>query len=420
MTHKINFDKVKSNLSISGQLRVIGQPMLSKKSAQIHSSPVRDLLKYSKEPGFISLAGGIPATDMIDVEGIDKVIHQLLSEEHRALFQYSVTEGESVLREAIAQWSQGYGVVFNSQELLITNGSQQGIDLLNRVFLEKDDIVLVERPTYLAALQLFNYTDARIEEFDYQGESIDLVALESKLAAGGVKMLYLIPNFANPTGRIIDDTLRVEIVKLAHKYQVVIVEDDPYGHLSFIDTQRRTFFTIAQELYGEDHTVCYMSSFSKIFSPGLRLGWLAMPKRFLMALTVVKQASDLHTSTLNQAIAARYITSGRIDERIALLKQTYRERRDALIAALERHLAGKITYNIPDGGMFLWCHLNQGVDASQLLAACIEEKVVFVPGAVFFAQDPEANALRLSYSMLGQQSADQAAERIARALDKIS
>jgi len=394
--------------------------MLSRKSAAIHSSPVRELLKFSKEPGFISLAGGIPATDMIDVEGIDGVLQQLLAEDHRDVFQYSVTEGEWPLRQSIADWTRNTGLTLDPQQILITNGSQQGIDLLNRVFLEKDDVVLVERPTYLAALQLFDYTEAVIEELAYQGEQIDLGALETRLAAGGVKMLYLIPTFANPTGRIIENEQRVEIVKLAHRYQVVIVEDDPYGHLAFTEQRRETFFTLAQQLYGTDHNVCYMSSFSKIFSPGLRLGWLALPEKFLMAIVVAKQALDLHTSTLNQHIAARYVASGQIDQRIALLKETYRQRRDWLIEALQRHLGDAITFNRPEGGMFLWCHLKEGMDASRLLKACIAEKVVFVPGDVFFADNPEKNALRLSYSMLTQQTADEAAIRIARALQTLS
>lgn len=235
--------------------------------------------------------------------------------------------------------------------MLVTNGSQQGIDLLNRVFLEKDDVVLVERPTYLAALQLFDYTEAVIEELAYQGEEIDW-CIGISLSRGGVKMLYLIPTFANPTGRIIENAQRAEIVKLAHRYQVVIVEDDPYGHLAFTEQRRETFFSLAQQLYGEDHNVCYMSSFSKIFSPGLRLGWLALPKKFLMAITVAKQALNLHTSTLNQHIAARYIASGRIDERIALLTETYRQRRDWLIEALQKHLGDAITFNRPEGGCF--------------------------------------------------------------------
>jgi len=394
--------------------------MLSKKSAAIHSSPVRELLKFSKEPGFISLAGGIPATDMIDVEGIDTVLQQILAEDHRDVFQYSVTEGELPLRESIAHWSKKSGLEVRPQQLLITNGSQQGIDLLNRVFLEKGDVVLVERPTYLAALQLLDYTEAVVEELAYHDHEIDLAALETRLAAGGVKMLYLIPTFANPTGHIIENEQRVEIVKLAHRYQVVIVEDDPYGHLAFTAQRRETFFSVAQQLYGEDHNVCYMSSFSKIFSPGLRLGWLALPEKFLMAIVVAKQALDLHTSTLNQHIAARYIASGRIDERIALLKETYQQRRDWLINALQRHLGDAITFNCPEGGMFLWCHLNAGRDASRLLKACIAEKVVFVPGDVFFADNPESNALRLSYSMLTEESADEAGRRLARALQTLS
>ncbi|MBT0727787.1 PLP-dependent aminotransferase family protein [Rosenbergiella australiborealis] len=394
--------------------------MLSKKSAAIHSSPVRELLKFSKEPGFISLAGGIPATDMIDVEGIDSVIKEILAEDHRDVFQYSVTEGEQPLRESIAVWSKKSGLTLDPQQILITNGSQQGIDLLNRVFLEKDDVVLVERPTYLAALQLFDYTEAIVEELVYQDENIDLAVLETRLAAGGVKMLYLIPTFGNPTGRVIENAERAEIVKLAHRYQVVIVEDDPYGHLAFTTERRESFFSLAQKLYGDDHNVCYMSSFSKIFSPGLRLGWLALPEKFLMAIIVAKQALDLHTSTLNQHIAARYISSGRIDERIALLKETYEQRRDWLIESLQRHLGDAITFNRPEGGMFLWCHLKSGINASRLLEACVMEKVVFVPGEVFFAENPELNSLRLSYSMLTQERANEAGVRIARALQAIS
>ncbi|MFC0178957.1 aminotransferase-like domain-containing protein [Thorsellia kenyensis] len=393
--------------------------MLAKKSANTKSSPVRELLKFSKMPEFISLAGGIPATDMIDMDGIDGIVSELLQSDHRQMFQYSVTEGELEFREEIAKLNALFHLKTPADQILITNGSQQAIDLLNRVFLEKDDIVLVERPTYLAALQLFSYTEAIVEEVAYNEQSIDLEVLESVFAQGKVKMFYVIPNFANPTGHTLDYSTRSAIVNLAHKYDVVIVEDDPYGHLRFEGEAVPSLFSIAQSLYGETHNVCYMSSFSKIFAPGLRLGWLAAPLKYLSAIIVAKQALDLHTSTFNQHIAASYLASGKLVERLKVLQTTYRQRRDLLIAALEKHLGGMITFNKPTGGMFLWCRLNVEVKASELLKACIDEKVIFVPGEVFFSKNPDHYTLRLSYSMLSENSADEGVSRIAKALNKL-
>ncbi|MBV4365108.1 PLP-dependent aminotransferase family protein [Erwinia phyllosphaerae] len=393
--------------------------MLSKKSAGIKSSAVRELLKFSKMPGVISLAGGIPATDLIDVEGIDTILRDILSREHRNLFQYSVTEGEEHLREQLSRWNKGHNLDVDAESIIITNGSQQAIDLLARVFLEKGDKVLVERPTYLAALQLFGYSDATVDELQYDAEGIDLNQLEQAMAAGGVKIVYLTPNFANPTGGTISYEQRVTIAKLAQRYRAVIIEDDPYGHLRFSGSPVPSIYSIAQSLFGKDHTVCYMSSFSKIFSPGLRLGWLAVPEQFHMATVVAKQALDLHTSTLNQSIAAHYLESGRINERVEMLKATYKDRRDYLIESLHEYLGDDITWNTPDGGMFLWCHLAENIDASQLLQECIKENVVFVPGEVFFARNPQKNSLRLSYSMLNNDNAREAGIRIARALSRL-
>ncbi|SET36355.1 PLP-dependent aminotransferase family protein [Thorsellia anophelis] len=393
--------------------------MLSQKSANIKSSPVRELLKYTKKPEFISLAGGIPATDMLDVDGIDTIIQDILAIDHRQMFQYSVTEGEAELRTEITKFNLHFDLHTPENNILITNGSQQAIDLLSRVFLEKGDKVLVERPTYLAALQLFSYTDAEIEEVSYQNNAIDLEALRSVLADGQVKMLYLIPNFANPTGHTLDYQTREQIVKLVHEYHVIVVEDDPYGYLRFEGEMVPSLYAIAQSMYGNNHNICYMSSFSKIFAPGLRLGWLAAPDKFLSAIVVAKQALDLHTSTFNQHIAAKYLASGRLMERLSLLQTTYKHRRDLLINALKKHLGDKLSYNTPSGGMFLWCHINLDINATDLLAACIEEKVIFVPGEVFFAKHPDKKSLRLSYSMLTNENADEAAIRIAKAIEKL-
>lgn len=393
--------------------------MLSQKSASIKSSAVRELLKYSKVPGIISLAGGIPATDLIDVDGIDETIREILAKEHRNLFQYSITEGEENLRFQIANWIKDFNFKINSDNILITNGSQQAIDLLNRVFLDKGDKVLVERPTYLAALQLFGYSDVDVLELDYTNDKLDLNSLEIVLKKGGVKMLYLTPNFANPSGKTIDYETRVGIIKLTHEYNVVIIEDDPYGLLRFSGELIKSIFTIAQEIYGENHNVCYMSSFSKIFSPGLRLGWVAIPTKFIQAVVVAKQALDLHTSTLNQSIAAHYIESGKLNIRLDILKNTYRKRRDLLVNSLNKYLEDEISFNIPQGGMFLWCHLRSNINAKKLLEESIRENVIFVPGEVFFAHNPERNSLRLSYSMISSENSDSAAYRIFKAISKL-
>lgn len=393
--------------------------MLSQKSASIKSSAVRELLKYSKIPGIISLAGGIPATDLIDVDGIDATIREILAKEHRNLFQYSVTEGEENFRFQIANWIKDFNFKINPDNILITNGSQQAIDLLNRVFLDKGDKVLVERPTYLAALQLFGYSDVDVLELDYTNDKLDLNSLEILLKKGRVKMLYLTPNFANPSGKTIDYETRVGIIKLTHKHNVVIIEDDPYGLLRFSGELIKSLFTIAQEIYGENHNVCYMSSFSKIFSPGLRLGWVAIPTKFIQAVVVAKQALDLHTSTLNQHIAAHYIESGKLNTRLDILKNTYRKRRDLLVNSLNKYVGDELSFNIPQGGMFLWCHLRSNINAKKLLEESISENVIFVPGEVFFAHNPERNSLRLSYSMISSENSDSAAYRIFKAISKL-
>ncbi|MCU4563766.1 PLP-dependent aminotransferase family protein [Acinetobacter sp. WU_MDCI_Abxc222] len=393
--------------------------MLSQKSASIKSSAVRELLKYSKVPGIISLAGGIPATDLIDVDGIDITIREILAKEHRNLFQYSVTEGEENFRYQIANWIKDFNFKINPENILITNGSQQAIDLLNRVFLDKGDKVLVERPTYLAALQLFGYSDVEVVELDYTNDKLDLNSLEIVLKKGGVKMLYLTPNFANPSGKTIDYETRVGIIKLTHRHNVVIIEDDPYGFLRFSGEFIKSLFTIAQEIYGENHNVCYMSSFSKIFSPGLRLGWTAIPSKFIQAVVVAKQALDLHTSTLNQNIAAHYIESGKLNTRLDLLKNTYKKRRDLLINSLNKYVGDELSFNVPQGGMFLWCHLRSNINAKILLEESINENVIFVPGEVFFAHNPERNSLRLSYSMISSENSDSAAYRIFKSISKL-
>lgn len=391
--------------------------LLSAQVRGVKSSPVRDLLEHSKTPDIISLAGGIPAPDLFDMEGIDSVMAELIAGEHRDVFQYGLTEGEADLRQRIAEWAAPGGVTAAWDSILITSGSQQGLDLIARVLLDRGDRVIVERPTYLAALQVFQFADARVEAVRGGPEGLDVDEVEAKLRQGGVKVIYLLPNFANPTGSTMRLESRVRLVALARRYEALIIEDDPYRQLRLSGEELPTLHSIAAQEPGGTENVIYLSTFSKIFSPGVRVAWLAMPSFLRPAAAVAKQALDLHTSTLSQRIVARYLETGRLSARIQVLRAAYRERRDALVSSLREALGDDLRFDTPDGGLFLWGRFAHGVPAAQVLRHGLEKRVVFVPGTSFYVDDPEHDTVRLSYSMLTPASAREGARRLKLAWD---
>ncbi|MET0384717.1 MAG: PLP-dependent aminotransferase family protein [Polyangiales bacterium] len=393
--------------------------LLTARARGIKSSPVRDLLAHSKQPDVISLAGGIPAPDLFDMPGIDGVLTTLLKTEHRDVLQYGLTEGEVDLRHALSEHARQSGLAVPWDAIIVTAGSQQGLDLISRVLLDRGDRVIVARPTYLAALQVFQFAHAQLESVGVHADGLDLDELAAKLQRGGVKAIYVIPNFANPSGGTLSLANRVALVELARRSRVLILEDDPYGQLRLQGEALPSLAAIAAQQPGGNQHVVHLSSFSKIFAPGVRVGWLALPAFLVPAVAVAKQALDLHTSTLSQRIVTDYLATGRLGPRLEVLRKAYRERRDALMAALRDDLGDALSFNEPEGGLFLWGRLADGVSAERLLQHAIEKRVVFVPGSAFFADQPEQDTLRLSFSMVTEASAREGARRLRRALDSL-
>lgn len=394
--------------------------LLARRTLGAQSSAVRELLKFSKTPGIISLAGGIPAPDLFDVEGLEAALGAELSARNRDTFQYGMTEGEPGLREQIALLAGQRGIHVDVRNVLVTTGSQQALDLVARIFLNPDDAIVVERPAYLAALQTFAFSEARMLTAPSGADGIDVDCVETLLARERVKAIYVVPNFANPSGGTLTLERRRRLVELAARHRVIIFEDDPYGDLRLRGGYSPSLFEIAQETARAREQVIYMSTFSKILSPGLRTGWMVVPDAYYSHMTIAKQSIDLHSCTLSQRIIERYLASGRLGERLPILRQAYGVRCDALCSSLKRHLGDAIQFNRPDGGMFLWARFQEDVDASAVLKRAIEAGVVFVPGAAFFADEPQRNTLRLSYSMITPEAADEAARRLADALAQTS
>lgn len=369
-------------------------PALAARTAEVGGSPVREILALTARPEVISFAGGLPAPELFDAEGIRAAFDAVLRESPQRVLQYSTTEGDPSLRAAVAARLTTRGLPTDPEELLITGGSQQGLSLLTAALLEPGDTVLVEDPTYLAALQCFALAGARVVPVPTDAEGIIPDELDALVAAERPKLLYLVPNFQNPTGRTLPLARRRAVAEIAARRGLWVVEDDPYGELRFSGEPVQW---IAGCAGAEDRTVL-LSSFSKVMAPGLRLGWLRGPAALRRACVIAKQAADLHTSTIDQAAAARYLADRDLDAHLATVRAAYRERRDALLAGLADALPTGSSWNRPDGGMFLWARLPTGHDATALLQRAIAHNVAYVPGTPFFAHHPDPATLRLSFT----------------------
>lgn len=384
------------------------------------SSIVRELLAFSKMPHIISLAGGIPATDMFDLEGIEAATLEAMKMGVSA-YQYSVTDGEPELRERITHLVAERGITAEKDQVVVTSGSQQGLDLIARTFLDVGDVVLVEQPTYLAALQVFRMAGAEIKSVKGSAEGLDLNALETTLKQlksdnKKVKALYIVPTFANPTGSTMSEANRERLLSLAIEYNFVILEDDPYGEIRFEGDRVLSIYALAQRLKkGESH-VAYLSSFSKILVPGLRLGFIVAGQAIREKVVLIKQSVDLHTPVLPQLIVEKYLASGRLKDRIPAISKTYGERCQSLMNALNEYVGDDLVYQKPVGGMFLWAKLKNGISATKLLNYGKDAGVVFVPGAAFYASDADDSTLRLSFATVNPEGAVEAAKRLAIAI----
>ncbi|MDX6345551.1 MAG: 2-aminoadipate transaminase [Streptomyces sp.] len=368
-------------------------PGLATRATSVAGSPVREILALTARPEVISFAGGLPAPDFFDTEGIRAAYDRVLAEDPRRALQYSTTEGDPALRAAVAERLGTRGLPTDPDDLLVTGGSQQALTLLATALLEPGDVVLVEDPTYLAALQCFGFAGARVVPVPSDDEGVDPAALEELVVRERPKLLYLIPTFQNPTGRTLPAARRTAVAEIAERHGLWIAEDDPYGELRYEGDHMPW---IASLPAAADRTVL-LGSFSKIMAPGMRLGWLRAPAAFRRACVVAKQSADLHTSTIDQAAAARYLADSDLDAHLTRVRGAYRDRRDALLGGLSNALPPTSSWNHPEGGMFVWARLPQGHDATAALRVAITHDVAYVPGTPFFAGDPDPAALRLSF-----------------------
>ncbi|MFJ2960514.1 PLP-dependent aminotransferase family protein [Streptomyces sp. NPDC087270] len=369
-------------------------PELAGRARSVGSSPVREILALTARPEVISFAGGLPAPELFDAEGLRQAYDRVLAERPGQVLQYSTTEGDPDLRAAVAARLSGRGLPTEPDDLLVTGGSQQGLSLVATALLEPGDTVLVENPTYLAALQCFGLAGARVVPVPTDADGVLPDALEELVRRERPKLLYLVPNFQNPTGRTLPAERRSAVAGIAGRHGLWIAEDDPYGELRFEGAHQPQ---IASYDAAADRTVL-LGSFSKVMAPGLRLGWLRAPAGFRRACVIAKQSADLHTSTVDQAAVARYLADRDLDAHLDRVRAAYRIRRDALVAGLADALPAGSGWNRPEGGMFLWVRLPEGHDATALLSVAVGHDVAYVPGAPFFAADPDPAALRMSFT----------------------
>ncbi|MCT7353332.1 PLP-dependent aminotransferase family protein [Streptomyces sp. 15-116A] len=368
-------------------------PRLAARTRNIGGSPVRDILAVTARPEVINFAGGLPAPELFDAGGIAAAYRAVLDETPARALQYSTTEGEPALRTALAARTAQRGLPTDADDLLVTTGSQQALSLLATALIEPGDTVLVESPCYLAALQAFGLAGARVLAVPGDEQGLDPVALEELVVRERPKALYLVPTFQNPTGRTLPLERRTAVAEVAARRGLWIIEDDPYGELRY-EGERVPW--IAALPGAEDRTVL-LGSFSKIMAPGLRLGWLRAPADLRRACAVAKQAADLHTPTVNQLAAARYLADHDLDAHVRRVAAVYGARRDAMLAGLPAALPGGSTWTRPEGGMFLWARLPEPYDTTALLPQVVRHHVAYVPGAPFYAADPAPSTLRLCF-----------------------
>ncbi|MET7932667.1 PLP-dependent aminotransferase family protein [Streptomyces sp. NPDC005322] len=390
-------------------------PALAARAASIGGSPVRDILALTARPEVISFAGGLPAAALFDSEAIADAFGRVLAETPREALQYSTTEGDPALRAATAARLTGRGLPTDPDDLLVTSGSQQALTLIATALLEPGDTVVVENPTYLAALQCFAFAGARIVPVPSDDQGLDPEALAAVVERERPKLLYTIPTFQNPTGRTLPAARREAVAEVAERHGLWILEDDPYGELRFEGEPQPW---IAAGPRAADRTVL-LGSYSKIMAPGLRLGWLRAPAALRRACVIAKQAADLHSPTLNQMAAARYLVDSDLDAHLARVRHAYRERRDALLAGLASALPEGSRWNRPEGGMFVWAALPEGYDATELLREAVRHDVAYVPGAPFFPGEPDAvasAAMRLSFVTHTPEEIEEGLRRLGKAL----
>jgi 2-aminoadipate transaminase len=386
----------------------------------VETSAIRELFKLLGKPGIISFAGGFPDPALFDVDGIKEATQAVLTNTPGPVLQYGATEGYQPLREGISAFMANKGATVAPDGLIVTTGSQQALDLIGKTMISPGDKVIVEAPTFLATIQCFRLYGAQIIGAPIDADGVDVDKLEQLIEEHHPKLVYLIPTFGNPSGATLSLARRKRILEIAARTQTLVVEDDPYGELYFDTPPPPSLLALSDTVPGSRDWLAHCGSFSKILSPGLRVGWLIAPPALLANATMCKQFSDAHTSNLTQATAAHYLTLKRLDGALSVVRKTYAERARVMAESLRRELGDAIEFNAPQGGMFFWARLTgangQSNNAAEFAKRAIDQGVAFVPGAPFFAHDPDPASFRLSFATADVAKIEEGIARLGQAL----
>jgi 2-aminoadipate transaminase len=386
----------------------------SKSLEGFSSSAVREILKLTQGKSIISFAGGLPAEEYFPVDAVGEAFQRVL-QQGKAALQYGLTEGYTPLRQSICQrLATNKGIQVTPDEMLLTTGSQQAIDLLTRVYIDPGDVILVEKPTYLAALQVFKARGAVIYSVDGDQDGMDLDDLSQKIAKHKPKLVYVIPTFSNPTGKVWSLERRKGLLELCKKANILILEDDPYGEIKFTEENYPTVFSLDEHPHGS--CVVYTSTFSKTVAPALRTGWVIGDPSIIRNMTRAKQAADLHSSSLDQQTLYQLLEHFDLDGHIAKIRHHYEERMRLMATLLEQQNWPGVTWNEPKGGMFFWVELPEQIRAEEMLKQAVQEGVAFVPGASFFAEEPMHNTMRLNYTHTDKESTILGMQKLSAAM----
>ncbi len=387
----------------------------------VETSAIRELFKLLGKPGIISFAGGFPDSALFDVDGIRQASLAALEHDPGAALQYGATEGYGPLREQLAAFMAHKGVAdLRAEQLIVTTGSQQALDLLGKVLINPGDKVIVEGPTFLATINCFRLYGADLVSAPIDGQGADTDALERLIAEHRPKFVYIIPTFGNPSGALLSLARRKAVLEMAVKYQTLIVEDDPYGDLYFGEVPPPSLLALSSQVPGSRDLLVHCGSLSKVLSPGLRVGWMAGPAELLARATMCKQFSDAHTSTFAQATAAQYLQAGRMPDTLYRVRQVYAQRAETMGDALRRELGDAIAFVQPEGGLFVWARLTgtggKGTDAAAFAKRAIERGVAFVPGMPFYCANGDPATFRLSFATAAEDKIRDGVARLAQAL----
>jgi len=392
------------------------------RTQRMGSSVIRELLKLTEQPDIISFAGGLPAPEVFPVKQFKEACISVLDTCGGQALQYGTTEGYRPLRDMIARHTARYSVNINAENILITSGSQQALDFLGRLFINQGDHIVVESPTYLGALQAWNAYGAQYISVPSDENGMVVDELEKALRIGP-KFIYVLPNFQNPTGTTLSLERRMKLVELADSYGVPIIEDDPYGQLRYEGDHLPSVVSLDAQYRGDEATftgnVIYLSTFSKLLAPGIRLAWVIAPAQVIRKLVMTKQAADLHTATFNQVVAYEVGKGGFLDEHVKFIRQVYKERRDVMLDTMEEVWPAETRWTRPEGGMFLWGILPAEMDAAEVLKVTLKQKVAFVPGGPFHPNGGGQNTMRINFSYSNPETIREGMTRLGLALQEL-